>query len=64
MLTRGASSGYLEGLRTIVELLDAQRAAAAVRRRAVALEVLAKRAETRLRGAAGAWSADEGGESP
>jgi len=55
LLTRGAESGYREGTRTIVELLDARRAAAAARRRMLALEQDAKRAEVRLRGAVGAW---------
>lgn len=49
-----AQSGYREGERTIVELLDAQRAKTEVDERRLALLGLAKRAEVRLRAAAGA----------
>ena len=55
LLLRGAESGYREGQRTIAELLDARRAAASARRRLLDLEAQAKRAEARLRGAAGGW---------
>lgn len=52
-LLAAAASGYREGERTIVELLDAQRARAEVAERQLALLGLAKRAEARLRAAAG-----------
>lgn len=48
-----AQSGYREGERTIVELLDAQRAQTAVAERRLHLLWAAKRAEARLRAAAG-----------
>ncbi len=52
-LLRAAQSGYREGERTIVELLDAQRAQTEVAERRLALLQEAKRAEARLRAAAG-----------
>jgi len=48
-----AQSGYREGERTIVELLDAQRARTDVAERRLELLASAKRAEGRLRAAAG-----------
>ncbi|GAB4567171.1 MAG: hypothetical protein Tsb0020_19490 [Haliangiales bacterium] len=52
MLT-AAHSGYREGARSIVELVDAQRAQAEVAERRLSLLGAAKRAEARLRAAAG-----------
>lgn len=52
-LLAAAQSGYLEGERTIVELLDAQRAQIEVVERRLHLLGTAKRAEARLRAAAG-----------
>ena len=52
-LHSAAESGYREGERTIVELLDAQRARTRVAERRLDLLVLAKRAEARLRAAGG-----------
>ena len=52
-LLAAAQSGYREGQRTIVELLDAQRAQADVTERRLGLLGMAKRAEVRLRAAAG-----------
>lgn len=52
-LLAAAQSGYREGERTIVELLDAQRAQTDVAERRLALLGTAKRAEARLRAAAG-----------
>ena len=52
MLT-AAQSGYREGARSIVELVDAQRAQAEVAERRLCLLGAAKRAEARLRAAAG-----------
>jgi outer membrane protein, heavy metal efflux system len=51
-LLAAAQSGYREGERTIVELLDAQRAQTDVAERRVSLLGTAKRAEVRLRAAA------------
>lgn len=48
-----ARSGYREGERTILELLDAQRAATEVAERRLQLRLIAKRAEAHLRAAAG-----------
>lgn len=52
-LLAAAQSGYREGARTIVELLDAQRAQTDVAERRLSLLGTAKRAEARLRAAAG-----------
>lgn len=52
-LLAAAQSGYREGERTIVELLDAQRAQTDVAERRLSLLGTAKRAEARLRAAAG-----------
>lgn len=52
-LLTAAQSGYLEGERSIVELLDAQRAQTDVAERRLTLLLSAKRAEARLRAAAG-----------
>jgi cobalt-zinc-cadmium efflux system outer membrane protein len=52
-LLAAAQSGYREGERTIVELLDAQRAQTDVAERRLSLLGSAKRAEARLRAAAG-----------
>jgi cobalt-zinc-cadmium efflux system outer membrane protein len=53
VLERAVQSGYREGDRTVVELLDAQRARTDVDRRRLALEFLAKLAEIDLRAARG-----------
>lgn len=53
-LLTAAQSGYREGERTTVELLDAQRAETDVAERRLSLLGMAKRAEARLRAAAGA----------
>jgi cobalt-zinc-cadmium efflux system outer membrane protein len=52
-LLTAAKSGYLEGERTIVELLDAQRAETEVAERSLTLLGTAKRAEAQLRAATG-----------
>jgi outer membrane protein TolC len=52
-LLAAAQSGYREGQRSIVELLDAQRAQTDVAERRLGLLGTAKRAEARLRAAAG-----------
>lgn len=52
-LLAAAQAGYREGERTVVELLDAQRAQTEVAERRLSLLGTAKRAEVRLRGAAG-----------
>jgi outer membrane protein, heavy metal efflux system len=52
-LERAAESGYREGQRSLVELLDAQRARTSVELRALELALAAKRAETALRAARG-----------
>jgi len=52
-LLRAANSGYSEGRRTLVELLDARRAAVAVAMRRLDLRLEAKRAEIDLRRASG-----------
>ncbi|MFK7999739.1 MAG: TolC family protein [Polyangiales bacterium] len=52
-LLRAAQSGYREGERTILELLDAQRTQIEVNERRLALLWAAKHAETRLRAAVG-----------
>lgn len=52
-LLAAAQSGYREGERTLVELLDAQRAQTDVAERRLSLLGTAKRAEARLRAAAG-----------
>jgi cobalt-zinc-cadmium efflux system outer membrane protein len=52
-LLLAAKSGYLEGERSIVELLDAQRAQTDVAERRLLLLSAAKRAESRLRAATG-----------
>lgn len=53
VLLTAAQSGYREGERSIVELLDAQRARADVAEQRLSLLGTAKRAEVRLRAAAG-----------
>jgi cobalt-zinc-cadmium efflux system outer membrane protein len=53
LLERAAESGYREGDRSTVELLDAQRARTDVDRRTLELELLAKHAEVDLRAARG-----------
>jgi len=53
LLERAVESGYREGDRSIVELVDAQRARTDVDRRRLDLELAAKRAEIRLRAARG-----------
>lgn len=52
-LQRGAEAGYREGHRTLVELLDAQRAGFEVSRRRLDLALAAKRAELAVRAATG-----------
>lgn len=52
-LLAAAQSGYREGERTVVELLDAQRAQTEIDERRLTLLGTAKRAEARLRAAAG-----------
>lgn len=54
VLSRAAASGYREGERTVIELVDAQRAVADARERAVALDLAARNAEIALRRASGA----------
>jgi len=54
-LLRSAQSGYREGERSIVELLDAQNAEFEIRARRLTLRGMAKRAELQLRAAAGAF---------
>lgn len=53
LLERAAESGYREGERSLVELLDAQRARTAVDLRRLDLELAARRAEIALRAARG-----------
>lgn len=53
LLERAALSGYREGDRSVVELVDAQRARTEVDRQRLALEMLAKQAELDLRAAQG-----------
>lgn len=53
LLERAAQSGYREGERSIVELVDAQRARTEVERRRLELQLAAKRAEVALRAAQG-----------
>ncbi|MBK9072564.1 MAG: TolC family protein [Myxococcales bacterium] len=53
LLERAALAGYREGDRSVVELVDAQRARTAVARRVLALELEAKQAELVLRAAQG-----------
>lgn len=53
LLERAALSGYREGNRSVVELLDAQRARTEVDRTCLDLEHLAKQAEVELRAARG-----------
>jgi hypothetical protein len=53
LLERAALSGYREGDRSAVELVDAQRARTEVDRRVLELQLLAKSAELELRGARG-----------
>ncbi len=52
-LDRAAESGYREGERSIVELVDAQRARTEVARRRLELQLACKRAELTLRAAGG-----------
>lgn len=52
-LSRAAESGYREGVRSIVELLDTQRARTAVELRRLELALAGKRAEVLLRAARG-----------
>jgi cobalt-zinc-cadmium efflux system outer membrane protein len=52
-LERAAESAYREGQRSVLELLDAQRASLAVELRKLALALAAKRAEAALRAARG-----------
>jgi outer membrane protein TolC len=52
-LERAAESGYREGVRSIVELVDAQRARTSVELRQLELALAAKRAEIELRAARG-----------
>lgn len=52
-LLRATESGYREGIRSVVELLDARRTAVAVREREVALALEARLSEVRLRRAVG-----------
>lgn len=54
-LERAAETGYREGRRTLVELLDARRARAAVERRLLALSALVKRSEIAVRAARGEY---------
>lgn len=53
LLERAALSGYREGTRSVVELLDAQRARTEVDRTCLDLEHLAKQAEVQVRAARG-----------
>jgi cobalt-zinc-cadmium efflux system outer membrane protein len=53
LLERAVQSGYREGDRSVVELVDAERVRADVDRRQLALELVAKRAEIDLRAARG-----------
>lgn len=53
LLERAVQSGYREGDRSVVELVDAQRARTDVDRRLLELELLAKQAEIELRAARG-----------
>ncbi|WP_152629766.1 TolC family protein [Haliangium ochraceum] len=53
LLLRAAESGYREGERSIVELLDAQRARTEVEERRLALWIAAKRAQAHARAAGG-----------
>lgn len=55
VLERGAAAAYREGRRPLTERIDAQRAAAAVRSRQLALALAARRAEVELRAAVGEW---------
>jgi cobalt-zinc-cadmium efflux system outer membrane protein len=52
-LERGAASGYSEGERSVVELVDVERARESVELRRLALALAAKRAEIALRAARG-----------
>jgi outer membrane protein TolC len=52
-LLTAAQSGYREGERSIVELLDAQRTVIEVEERRLTLLLQAKQAEARVRAAAG-----------
>lgn len=53
LLVRAAESGYREGDRSVVELLDAQRARTDVERRRLELELMAVRADIQRRAATG-----------
>lgn len=55
VLARAAASGYRDGERSVVELVDAQRALADARERAIELDLAARRAELALRRASGAF---------
>ncbi len=54
-LERSVTSGYREGQRTVVELIDARRARTEVALRALELDLIAKTAEVDLRAAKGAF---------
>jgi cobalt-zinc-cadmium efflux system outer membrane protein len=55
VLVQAARSGYREGARSVVELLDAERAYATVAQTELAITARGKQAELRLRMATGAW---------
>ncbi len=55
VLARAAASGYREGERSVLELLDAQRALADARERGIELDLAARGAELALRRASGAF---------
>lgn len=55
LLVRAAESGYREGQRSLIELMDAQDARTAVALRRLELELVARRAEVALRAAQGAF---------
>ncbi len=53
VLNRAATSGYREGQRTLLELIDANNALSAVRTRRLDLQLLARQAQLELRDASG-----------
>jgi cobalt-zinc-cadmium efflux system outer membrane protein len=55
ILVHAARSGYREGARSVVELLDAERAYASIAQTELAITARGKQAELRLRMATGAW---------